>query len=45
MDVPDGTWLAEYKIEDDKVWNEIKNGTYKGFSIEGIFQNNIVNVK
>ena len=43
MNLPEGTWVAEYKIEDLEVWNDIKNGVYKGFSIEGVFQNNIVN--
>jgi len=44
MNLPLGTWVAEYQIEDKKVWEDIKAGVYKGFSIEGIFQNNIVNV-
>ena len=43
MNLPEGTWVAEYKIEDEDVWDDIKNGVYKGFSIEGVFQNNIVN--
>ena len=43
MNLPEGSWVAEYKIEDKKVWEDIKAGIYKGFSIEGIFQNNIVN--
>ncbi len=43
MNLPEGSWVAEYKIEDKNVWEDIKAGVYKGFSIEGIFQNNIVN--
>ena len=43
MNVPVGTWMGEYKVEDDTVWQMIKDGVVKGFSIEGIFQNNIVN--
>lgn len=39
MNVPNGTWLAEYKIEDDNVWQMIKDGVINGFSIEGFFQN------
>ena len=39
MNVPKGTWLAEYKIEDDNVWQMIKDGVINGFSIEGFFQN------
>ncbi len=42
MNLPVGTWAAEYKIEDEEVWGDIKNGVYKGFSIEGVFQNNLI---
>ena len=45
MNAPMGTWLAEYKIEDDEIWDKIKTGVINGFSIEGFFQNNIINVK
>ena len=44
MNVPVGTWMGEFKVEDDSVWQMIKDGVVKGFSIEGVFQNNIVNV-
>lgn len=38
LDVPKGTWMISMKIEDDKLWSEIKEGKkYKGFSIEGFF--------
>lgn len=33
----DGTWFGSYKIDNNEVWNEIKAGNFKGFSIEGIF--------
>ena len=33
----DGSLFAEFHIVNDDVWNEIKAGTYKGFSLEGIF--------
>ena len=39
LNVPKGTWMAEYKIEDDNVWQMIKDGVINGFSIEGFFQN------
>ncbi len=39
LNVPMGTWMAEYKIEDDNVWQMIKDGVINGFSIEGFFQN------
>lgn len=34
-DVPDGSWYVSYHVEDDALWNEIKNGKHlNGFSIE-----------
>lgn len=35
--LPMGTWMATYQIEDDHIWELIKNGTFSGFSIEGFF--------
>ena len=37
FDLPKGTWMISMKIEDEKVWKEVKDGKYKGFSIEGYF--------
>lgn len=36
-DLPDGTWFISAKIENDVVWNKIKSGEVRGFSVEGIF--------
>lgn len=37
-DVPVGTWMVSFKVNDDALWNEyIESGTLKGFSIEGNF--------
>ncbi|NBW14617.1 MAG: hypothetical protein EBR82_42120 [Caulobacteraceae bacterium] len=36
-DVPDGTWIATYFVKDDELWDQIKSGEYKGFSLEGGF--------
>lgn len=36
--LPKGTWFGVYKVDNDKVWEEVKSGKYKGFSIEGIFE-------
>jgi hypothetical protein len=35
FDVPEGTLMRGYKIDNDAVWNEIKLGNIKGLSIEG----------
>ena len=36
--MPDGTWFGSYKVENDEVWQQVKNGTFKGFSVEGYFK-------
>lgn len=36
-DLPDGTWFISCKVENDDVWEKIKAGEVKGFSVEGIF--------
>lgn len=36
-DVPNGSWIVSYKVENDELYNKIKNGEVKGFSVEGIF--------
>lgn len=36
-DLPNGTWIVGCKIDNINVWDAVKNGTVKGFSIDGIF--------
>lgn len=36
-DVEDGSLFAEYKVNNDEVWEAIKRGEYKGFSLAGVF--------
>ena len=36
-DCADGSLFGEFHVTNDSVWDEIKAGTYKGFSLEGIF--------
>ncbi|MES2062733.1 MAG: XkdF-like putative serine protease domain-containing protein [Bacteroidota bacterium] len=38
INVPDGTWIVGVKVLNDSVWQNIKDGTIKGFSVEGIFK-------
>jgi len=38
-DLPNGTWFVKMKIENDELWNKIKDGELKGLSIEGYFTN------
>ena len=37
FDVPTGTWMVSYKINNKDTWNQIKNGELNGFSITGQF--------
>lgn len=34
-DLPDGTWMVSAKINNEGVWDMIKKGELRGFSIEG----------
>lgn len=36
-DIADGSLFAEFHITDDAIWEAVKAGTYKGFSLEGVF--------
>lgn len=36
-DLPKGTWMISMKVNNDDVWNDVKLGKVKGFSIEGYF--------
>lgn len=35
--IEDGSWFCAYKVENEAVWEQVKNGDFKGFSIEGWF--------
>ena len=35
--VPDGSWWGSMRVENDDIWQQVKDGTFKGFSVEGIF--------
>jgi hypothetical protein len=35
--LPKGTWMISMKVDNDKVWKDVKEGKVKGFSIEGFF--------
>jgi hypothetical protein len=37
FDLPVGTWMVSVKVNNDDVWNQVKAGEVKGFSIEGYF--------
>lgn len=35
-DVPEGSLFGTYKVDNETIWKAIKEGTFKGFSIEGL---------
>jgi hypothetical protein len=43
--LPKGTWFGVYKIDDTKIWEKVKDGTFRGFSIEGLFEHKKSNLK
>lgn len=36
-DVADGSWFISAKVNNDQVWQKVKEGMVKGFSVEGLF--------
>lgn len=36
-DVADGSWFISAKVNNQAVWDNVKAGTIKGFSVEGLF--------
>jgi hypothetical protein len=37
LSAPVGSWIVGLNVTDDEIWGEVKEGTFKGFSIEGHF--------
>jgi hypothetical protein len=36
-DSPEGSWFGSFKVDNEAVWNDVKEGKFKGFSVEGLF--------
>jgi hypothetical protein len=36
-DLPEGSWVATFYVDNMEVWEKIKDGEYNGFSLEGWF--------
>jgi hypothetical protein len=37
-DIPDGSWICSFKVEDEQLWSEIVNtDKFNGFSLQGVF--------
>lgn len=41
-DISEGSLFAEFKVENDDVWNAVKSGEFKGFSLEGLFSHEVM---
>jgi hypothetical protein len=37
-DVANGSWFGSFKVENEGLWKKVKDGTFKGFSVEGLFK-------
>jgi hypothetical protein len=33
----DGSWITSYKFENKELYDKVKSGEYRGFSVEGVF--------
>ena len=44
FNVPKGTWMTSFKINNKDTWQKIKSGELNGFSVEGQFLEKLVKV-
>ena len=42
FNLPSGTWMVGMKVDNDKVWSNIKEGKLKGLSVEGYFTEHLL---
>lgn len=35
--ITEGSWFGSYKVENEAVWSKVKDGSFMGFSVEGMF--------
>ena len=40
--LPLGTWFVKMKVNNDEIWNSVKEGKVRGFSIEGFFTDRVI---
>jgi hypothetical protein len=43
--LPEGTWMLSVKVNNEAVWNQVKDDKVRGFSIEGYFVDQVVSAK
>ena len=37
-DLPKGTWMTKMKINNKDIWDKVKSGELRGFSVSGYFE-------
>ena len=37
IDVPEGPWMLSLRVDNDEIWQKVKDKSVKGYSIEGYF--------
>jgi hypothetical protein len=42
LNVKPGTWMGVFKVDNPKVWKQVKAGDFKGISLEGIFSHELI---
>lgn len=42
--VPANSWIVGLKVKDQEAWDRIKSGEFKGFSVEGLFSSQLINL-
>jgi hypothetical protein len=36
-ELPMGSWFGSFRVENDDIWQQVKDGDFRGFSVEGLF--------
>ncbi len=36
-ELPEGSWFGSFRVENEDVWQQVKDGDFRGFSVEGLF--------
>lgn len=44
-DLPIGTWFVTMKVNNDNIWNKVKNHELNGFSVSGYFEEHLVQME
>ena len=42
--ITEGSWFGSYKVDNNEVWNSVVDGTFQGYSVEGMFDMEIHDV-